>query len=212
MSPPPSLQDPQTKYVQPQPPQAVRGRETEMQRKPDHGETSYRGSGKLAGRRALVTGGDSGIGRAVAIVFAREGADVLISYLNEDEDAKETARHAQEEAHCQQLVEQAVAELGGFDILVNNAAGLSDVAQLAPGAGGVHGRVGPHVQDQHLPAVLAPQGRRAAPQARPHGGEYNLGECLQGFAQAHRLFGHEGRHSELHSQPGPAPGPGRASG
>ncbi len=102
----------------------------------DHGETSYRGSGKLKGRKALITGGDSGIGRAVAIAFAREGADVLISYLNEDEDARETARYVeaagqkaivvpgdiQDEAHCKQLIRRAVDELGGLDILVNNAA------------------------------------------------------------------------------------------
>lgn len=131
--------DPQTKF--PQPPysdqkQSVPGTEAEMTPKADHGETSYKGSGKLTGRKALITGGDSGIGRAVAIAFAREGADVLISYLNEDDDARETARYVEEagrkavlvpgdiqdEAHCQQLVQQAVQELGGLDILVNNAA------------------------------------------------------------------------------------------
>ena len=134
-----TLQNPLTKY--PQPPysdekQTTPGTEAEMQPKADHGETSYRGSGKLKGRKALITGGDSGIGRAVAIAFAREGADVLISYLNEDQDARETARYVEEagqkavlapgdisdEAHCKQLVQRAVDELGGLDILVNNAA------------------------------------------------------------------------------------------
>lgn len=132
-------EDPLTKY--PQPPysnqeQSVPGTEAEMQPKADHGEESYRGSGKLTGRKALITGGDSGIGRAVAIAFAREGADVLISYLNEDQDAQETARFVEEagrkavlvpgdisdEAHCKQLIQQAISELGGLDILVNNAA------------------------------------------------------------------------------------------
>jgi len=103
---------------------------------PDHGEHTYRGSGKLTGKRALITGGDSGIGRAVAIAFAREGADILVSYLEEHEDAQETARwieqagrrailvpgDVQNEAHCNALVQQAVSELGGLDILVNNAA------------------------------------------------------------------------------------------
>jgi len=133
------LQDPLTKY--PQPPysnekQSVPGTEADMQPKADHGETSYRGSGKMEGRKALITGGDSGIGRAVAIAFAREGADVLISYLNEDEDARETARYVEEagrkavlvpgdiqdEAHCKALIQRAVDELGGLDVLVNNAA------------------------------------------------------------------------------------------
>ncbi|MBE9585935.1 SDR family oxidoreductase [Mucilaginibacter sp. JRF] len=103
---------------------------------PDHGETSYKGSGKLTGLKAIITGGDSGIGRAVAIAFAREGADVLISYLNEHEDAMQTAEFVekagqkavllpgdiQEEAHCQKIIDVALSELGGIDILVNNAA------------------------------------------------------------------------------------------
>jgi hypothetical protein len=134
-----SMQDPQNKYPTPPYPdqkQEVPGSEADMQPKADHGETSYRGSGKLMGRKALITGGDSGIGRAVAIAFAREGADVLIAYLNEDEDARQTARYVEEagrkavlmsgdisnEAHCQQLIRRAVDELGGLDILVNNAA------------------------------------------------------------------------------------------
>ncbi|MDF3017573.1 MAG: short-chain dehydrogenase/reductase, partial [Thermomicrobiales bacterium] len=97
---------------------------------------SYQGHNRLQGKVALITGGDSGIGRAVALAFAREGADVLISYLNEDSDAEETARVVREagrkavvapgdiseEAHCRSLVERAVAELGKLDILVNNAA------------------------------------------------------------------------------------------
>jgi len=133
------MQDPKEKY--PQPPftvqkQEVPGTEQEMTPKPDHGEHSYKGSGKLEGRKAIITGGDSGIGRAVAIAFAREGADLLISYLNEDADAQETARWVEQagrkavlapgdiskEAHCKTLVERAVNELGGLDILVNNAA------------------------------------------------------------------------------------------
>lgn len=138
-SPSATLQNPLNKYPAPpyaQDKQPAPGTETDMHPKADHGETSYRGSGKLTGRKALITGGDSGIGRAVAIAFAREGADVLISYLNEDEDARETARYVEEagrkavlvagdiqdEAHCQLLVQRAVAELGGLDILVNNAA------------------------------------------------------------------------------------------
>ncbi len=103
---------------------------------PDHGERSYKGSGRLAGKRAVITGGDSGIGRAVAIAYAREGADILISYLNEHSDADETKRLVEAEgrkailvagdiqgaAHCRAIVDQAVSVLGAIDILVNNAA------------------------------------------------------------------------------------------
>jgi NAD(P)-dependent dehydrogenase (short-subunit alcohol dehydrogenase family) len=102
---------------------------------PDHGESSYEGRGRLAGCGAIITGGDSGIGRAVAIAYAREGADVLIAYLNEDEDARETARWIEkegrkavlvrgdigDEAHCNGLIERAMKEFGRLDILVNNA-------------------------------------------------------------------------------------------
>jgi NAD(P)-dependent dehydrogenase (short-subunit alcohol dehydrogenase family) len=107
-----------------------------MTPRPDHGETSYRGSGRLAGRKALITGGDSGIGRAAAIAFAREGADVAINYLPvEEPDAKEVVGIIQaagrkavplpgdirDEAFCGKLVDDAVKGLGGLDILVNNA-------------------------------------------------------------------------------------------
>ncbi|MES2184058.1 MAG: glucose 1-dehydrogenase [Pseudomonadota bacterium] len=133
------LIDPRT--VGPRPPfppqkQTPPGSEAAMQPAPDHGEKSYAGSGLLAGRRAVITGGDSGIGRAVALAFAREGADVLIAYLDEEEDARRTAELVEQtgrkcvrmpgdirdEAHCQAIIDRAVAELGGIDILVNNAA------------------------------------------------------------------------------------------
>ncbi|HEU5109762.1 MAG TPA: glucose 1-dehydrogenase [Micromonosporaceae bacterium] len=107
-----------------------------MRRRPDHGEDSYRGSGRLTGKKAVITGGDSGIGRAVAIAFAREGADVLIAYLSEHEDAKDTARLVEEAGRtavlvagdladrerCEAVVARAVEEFGRIDVLVNNAA------------------------------------------------------------------------------------------
>ncbi len=116
--------------------QSVPGVQAQMEPIPDCGENSYRGSGKLVGKKAIITGGDSGIGRAVAIAFAREGADVLIAYLNEDDDARDVARHVtdagrkcvlvsgdlSDAAHCRAVVDRAVQELGGVDILVNNAA------------------------------------------------------------------------------------------
>lgn len=135
-------QDPTEQYGQQQgqPPQqqSTPGSEQEMGPKPDHGEDSYRGSDRLSGKRAVITGGDSGIGRAVAVAFAREGADVLISYLGDEEeaDARETVRlveqagrtgvavrcDVREEANCRDLIDRALSDLGGIDILVNNAA------------------------------------------------------------------------------------------
>lgn len=116
--------------------QPMPGRTKDMDPIPDHGETSYRGSGRLTGLKAVITGGDSGIGRAVAIAYAREGADLLISYLEEDDDAQETKRYVEEAGrkailvrgdiqsaeHCRKIIDTAVSELGGIDILVNNAA------------------------------------------------------------------------------------------
>lgn len=134
-----NMENPKKKHEQPPYPkqdQDVPGYEKEMEPEVDHGEKTYKGSGKLEGRNAIITGGDSGIGRAVAIAFAREGANVLISYLEEHEDAKETAKWVEEagkkavlvagdiseEAHCKKIVEKAVDEFGQIDVLVNNAA------------------------------------------------------------------------------------------
>jgi NAD(P)-dependent dehydrogenase (short-subunit alcohol dehydrogenase family) len=139
--------DPTTAHpTRPQPPQQqeVPGSTRRMSPAPDHGEETYRGSGKLTGRTALITGSDSGIGRAVAIAYAREGADILISYLSEEVDARETARWVEqagrkavlvagdigEEAHCQALVARARDEFGRLDILVNNAAHQATIESI----------------------------------------------------------------------------------
>ena len=112
------------------------GTEKELRPQADHGEESYKGSGKLEDRKVVITGGDSGIGRAVCIAYAREGADILISYLNEHEDARESARLVKEAgrkavlmpgdisdpAHCRAIIAKAVEEFGRIDVLVNNAA------------------------------------------------------------------------------------------
>jgi NAD(P)-dependent dehydrogenase (short-subunit alcohol dehydrogenase family) len=125
--------------------QDVPGTIGEMDPRPDHGEESYRGSGRLEGKKAIITGGDSGIGRAVAIAFAREGADVLISYLNEDQDARDTAQWIERAGrkavlvpgdigsaeHCRSIIDQAVEAFGRVDILVNNAAQQMTFEDLA---------------------------------------------------------------------------------
>ena len=135
-----TFQNPVTRYPEITPPEQEQpepGLQAEMTPQPDIGEFSYRGTGRLEGRKALITGGDSGIGAAVAVAFAREGADVAINYLpDEEEDAAEVARIITESGRravqlpgdltdpqvCRDIVERAVAELGGLDILVNNAA------------------------------------------------------------------------------------------
>ena len=133
----------------PQPPfqqqqQPMPGSSEAMDPKPDYGEASYQGSGRLQGKRAIITGADSGIGRAVALAFAREGADVVVSYYSEDEDAKETERLVKQAGricvlargdikdpkHCRALVDRAVSALGGVDVLVNNAAHQASFSSL----------------------------------------------------------------------------------
>ncbi len=131
--------DPRTRYPRPPfapQPQAQPGSSARMKPEPAYGEDSYVGSGKLSGRVALVTGGDSGIGRAVALAFAKEGADVLLSYLDEEEDAEAAARSIRDAgrqavklpgdisdpAHCRSLVRAAIERFGRLDVLVNNGA------------------------------------------------------------------------------------------
>jgi NAD(P)-dependent dehydrogenase (short-subunit alcohol dehydrogenase family) len=134
---------PFTEQKQPMP-----GSEEAMDPKPDYGEDSYKGSGKLKDKKAVITGGDSGIGRAVALAFAREGADVLISYYNEHEDAEKTKKVVEaagrkailmpgdikDAAHCRAIIDKAVKEFGRVDILVNNAAhqaSFEDVGEIS---------------------------------------------------------------------------------
>lgn len=131
--------DPRTRYPQaelPEQQQSVPGSSKKMTPQPDHGEDSYQGSGKLTDATAIVTGGDSGIGRAVALAFAREGADVVISYLCEDHDAEESASWVEkagrasvlipgdigDEGHCEAIIDETCRQFGKLDILVNNAA------------------------------------------------------------------------------------------
>ena len=147
MSNKPKTQDPKELEARPPFPEQEQepvGLESEMEPRPDYGEESYRGSGKLQGKAAVITGGDSGIGRAVALAFAREGADVLISYLDEHSDAEETVRIVEkegrrcipvagnigEESHCRQIVERAIQEFGKIDVLINNAAWQESIESI----------------------------------------------------------------------------------
>lgn len=146
-----AMQDPTKQYPQPkfeEQPQSAPGLARDMHPKPDHGEDSYRGFGRLQGRRAVITGADSGIGRAVAIAFAREGADVVLNYLpSEEPDAAEVATLIEaagrkavklpgdisDEAFCTKLIEEGRAALGGIDILINNAGkqtAQKDIAEI----------------------------------------------------------------------------------
>jgi NAD(P)-dependent dehydrogenase (short-subunit alcohol dehydrogenase family) len=151
-------QDPREQYPQPEYPEQTQmdqhpGLDQDMQPEPDYGFETYRGSGKLEGKKAVITGGDSGIGRAVALAFAREGADVVLSYLEEEEsDAEEAARAVEDagrqalrvpgdiadEDRCRDLIQKAVDEFGRIDVLVNNAAhqmtvdGIADVSTELP--------------------------------------------------------------------------------
>ena len=149
-----ATRDPREKYLRPEYPEQDQrdqhpGSEAEMEPRPDYGYETYKGCGKLEGKKAVITGGDSGIGRAVALAFAREGADVLISYLEAEEaDAEETARVVEEagrrcvkvpadlseEVRCEEVIRTAVEEFGRIDVLVNNAAhqmtvnGIADIS------------------------------------------------------------------------------------
>ena len=125
--------------------QPMPGSTSRMKPRPDYGETSYRGSGRLNGKKAVITGGDSGIGRAVAVAFAREGADIVIAYLNEHDDAREVKNFIEKEGrkavvlagdlqnadHCRFVIKHAMEVLGGIDILVNNAAHQATFSELA---------------------------------------------------------------------------------
>ncbi|MBS9722436.1 SDR family oxidoreductase [Tianweitania sp. BSSL-BM11] len=136
---------PELKAPHPKQQQSMPGETDKMDPRPNHGEDSYKGSGRLEGRAAIITGADSGIGRAVAIAYAREGADVLISYLSEDKDAQDTAKLVEEagrkailmpgdiaeESHCKAIVKRAVDAFGRLDILVNNAAHQATIDDIA---------------------------------------------------------------------------------
>jgi NAD(P)-dependent dehydrogenase (short-subunit alcohol dehydrogenase family) len=175
----------------------------------DHGEKTYKGSNRLKGRKTVITGGDSGIGRAVALAFAREGADVLISYLeSEEKDAQETVRLIEDagrkavtvpgglrdEAMCQRVVDTAVREFGRIDVLVSNAA-----FQMARTAGSPTSPASSSTgdEDERLCAVLADQGRSLA-HVRGLVDHHDVGAGFLAVAVSAGLRDVQGRHRELH--------------
>jgi short chain dehydrogenase len=193
--------------------QEVPGVQSAMDPVPDCGENSYRGSGRMTGKRAVITGGDSGIGRAVAIAFAREGADVLISYLNEDDDAAEVARYVEDagrkcvfvagdlsdHAHCRAVIDRAAAEFGGIDVLVSNAAFQMSHSDLE--------EISDEEWDYTLPAqrrclLLPGEGRLAAPGSWIVGDRQLVGQLRHAFADVGTLCGDQSRYRQLFSQLG----------
>ena len=199
---------------QPEQQQEPPGHTAEMTPKPDHGEESYKGCGKLEGRAAIITGGDSGIGRAVAIAFAREGADVLISYLPEEEDdARETARWVEQagrrvvlvpgdisdQQHCKDIVERAVSEFGKLDILVNNAAFQRTYEKIEDITAEEWDRT--FRVNVHAMFYLS---QAAVPHMRAGGSdrEHDIDSVQGSLASAARLRLDQGRDLELHGGPG----------
>ena len=202
---------------QPAQQQEVPGIQSEMRPVPDCGEESYKGSGKLEGKVAVITGGDSGIGRAVAIAYAREGADVLISYLSEDSDAKDTAGYVEQAGrravlvkgdvadpqHCRDIIQTAVNELGGLDILVSNAA--FQMTHDSSG-GDLRRGVGPHHPYQHQRHVPSLQGRHPASEVGLVHHWQLIGELRHAQPDACPVRRDQSGYCELLRQPGPDAG------
>lgn len=213
------MQDPRKQYPSPpfpKQPQPAPGLAREMDPKPDHGEESYKGSGRLAGRKALITGRDSGIGRAAAIAYAREGADVAIGYLPEEEaDAKQVialieaegrkalglAGDVKDEAWCKDMVQRTVDGLGGLDILVINAARQQFRESVAEVSTDDFDQT---MKTNSLCAALDCPGGRPAPAA--WGGDHHDGidPGLRTLSDPLRLRHHKSRHRRLYQGAGQA--------
>ena len=195
--------------AQPRRQQARRpGLESQTRPRPRVEDPKHKGTGKLRDKVALITGGDSGIGKAVAVLFAKEGAHVAIVYLNEHSDAEETKRMVEQygrkcllipgdigyESFCRQAVERTVSELGRLDVLVNNA------AAAPPGKAGRHRAraARAHLPHQRLRHVLHDQGRHEAPEKGRRHRQHDVGDGLRGQPTAHRLLVHERRDRRLH--------------
>ncbi len=193
--------------------QPVPGSQRKMDPYPDCGEQSYTGSGRLANKIALITGADSGIGRAVAIAFAREGADVAIAYLDEHEDAKETARWVEQAGRqclllpgdlankdqCRKIVDETVARFGHIDVLVNNAAFQMTHESLEE----ISDEEWVRTFDINITAMFQDlPGRRAAHEAGWLDHQHQFGQLRHAQADAAGVCHHQGRHRQLHRRPG----------
>ena len=202
--------------------QPMPGSTGKMNPRPDHGENSYKGSGKLKGMKAIITGGDSGIGRAVAIAYAREGADLVIAYLDEHDDAHEVKALIEKEgrkavlvagdlrdgAHCRSVVERAMETLGGVDILVNNAAhqaAFKDIGDISDEEWRAD------LRGQHPRDVLPGQGRGAPHEAGQRDHQHGVDQCRHAEPDPARLCHHQGRDPELYRRARTDAGRKRAS-
>jgi len=197
-------------------PQAQPGQTTAMTPQPDHGEQSYRGSGKLEGKVAIITGADSGIGRAVAIAFAREGADLVLSYLDEQEDADETARWVTKAGrkvtlipgdisdanHASSLVTKAVEAHGHVDVIVNNAAyqnPVDSIDEITVEDWNKHFAVNVHSMFYIIKAaVLHHQSCGSTSQAGRINNQYGIHECQKTGRPTASLLRYEGGNHEPH--------------
>ena len=196
--------------------QPMPGRTDAMKPRPDHGEDLYRGCNKLAGKKAVITGGDSGIGRAVAIAYAREGADIVIAYLNEHEDAKETQRLVEEagrkavliagdigsSGHCRKIIDTAIKELGTDR---HSRQQCRPPSHLQIDRGYFRRGMGAHLPGQYPRDVLSDESSRSAHEGRQRDHQHGIHQCGRTEPHLARLCHDQRRDPELYGRSGATP-------